>query len=125
MTAKKTKKVVKKADKKSGSGNAGAVVLGTMAIGALAGYIFWGSKNAPKNRKNLKGWVLKAKGEVLERVEKTKEASEAQYHKIVDDVLRKYEATKSIDTKEVKALGKDLKKHWLAFSKEIKKVKKA
>ncbi len=120
---KKATKVVK--NKKGMKQTKGAVILGAMAVGALAGFFLYGSKEASKNRQKVKGWALKAKGEVLEKVERLKEASEPEFHAVVDSVLKKYEAVRSIDTKEVKALGRDLKKHWRAFSKEISKTKKA
>jgi flagellar basal body-associated protein FliL len=36
------------------------------AVTAAGAYFLYGSKQAPQNRKKVKGWVLKAKGEVLE-----------------------------------------------------------
>lgn len=102
------------------------IVLGAVALASLAGaYFLYGSKEAVKNRKHLKGWVVKAKGEVIEKLEKIKAESEEEYNTVVDAVLRKYKAVKSIDTNEVDALGRDLKKHWKAFQKELKKVKKS
>ncbi len=120
MKGQKTKKETK------GKAQGGNVALGIGAIAALAGaYFLYGSADAPKNRKKIKGWMLKAKGEVLEKLEKVTHATEDQYATIVDTVLKKYGAVKSIDTTEVDALGKDLKKHWKNFQKELKKVKKA
>ncbi len=102
------------------------IVLGAVALASLAGaYFLYGSKDAVKNRKQVKGWVVKAKGEVIEKLEKAKTESEEEYNQVVDAVLRKYKAIKSIDTTEVDSLGNDLKKHWKAFQKEIKKVKKS
>jgi len=51
--------------------------------------------------------------------------SRAEYEKLVDTVLRKYKAVKSIDPKEVEALNKDLKRHWKQLEKSITKIKKA
>lgn len=111
-----------KAKKDSGS----HVALGAGVLAALAGaYFLYGSKDAAKNRKKIKGWTLKAKGEVLEKLEKMQDATEAEYGTIVDTVMKKYGAVKSIDTAEVDSLGKDLKKHWKNFQRELKKVKKA
>jgi hypothetical protein len=121
QTSKAKGKVVAK---KGGVGEKTAVGVGIIA--AIAGaYFLYGSKDAAKNRKKIRGWTLKAKGEVLEKLEKMQDATEAEYGSIVDAVMRKYSAIKSIDTAEVDSLGKDLKRHWKNFTKEVKKVKKA
>lgn len=102
------------------------LVVGAVALASLAGaYFLYGSKEAVKNRKQVKGWIVKAKGEIIEKLEKVKTESEEEYNSVVDAVLRKYKAVKSIDTKEVDSLSRDLKKHWKAFQQEIKKVKKS
>ena len=102
------------------------LVIGAAVIASLAGaYFLYGSKDAVKNRKHVKGWIIKAKGEVVDKLEKTKLETQDEYNTLIDAVLKKYSAVKSIDTSEVEALGRDLKKHWKAFQKELKKVKKS
>ncbi len=100
--------------------------MGAFALATIAGaYFLYGTKDAPKNRKKIQSWMLKAQGEVLEKLEKARVETEAEYKNIIDTVLRKYSALKSVDTKEVEKLGKDLKRHWKSFQSEIKKVRKA
>jgi hypothetical protein len=119
---KQTNKGKTSGEKKGGSGAA----FGVGVLAALAGaYFLYGSKDAAKNRKKIKGWTLKAKGEVLEKLEKVQDTTETEYGAIVDAVMRKYAAMKSVDTSEVDSLGKDLKRHWKNFKKEVTKVKKA
>ena len=90
-------------------------------VAATAGtYFLYGSKNAPKNRKKVKGWMLKAKGEILEKLENLSEVNEEIYHKIVGEVSDKYQALKSIDKKDVMAFADELKKHWKGIEKDIK-----
>ncbi len=104
------------------SGKKEAVAIGAVALAALASvYFLYGSKQAPKNRRKVKGWMLKAKGEVLEKIENVKDVSEEGYSSIVDKVMKKYAQIKSIDTTEVEALGKDLKKHWKNFQADLRK----
>jgi len=101
------------------------LVLGAAVLASLAGaYFLYGSKDAGKNRKHVKGWIVKAKGEVIEKLEQARTETEVQYSAVVDAVLKKYKAVKSIDTTEVEDLGRDLKKHWKVFQREMKKVKK-
>lgn len=85
-----------------------------LAVAAAAGvYFLYGSKDAPKNRKTVKGWALKAKGEVLEKMEQVKgEITEENYHKIVDGVMVKYRKLKNQHGDDIDALVKDMKSHW-------------
>lgn len=103
-----------------------------LAAAAAAGvYFLYGSKDATKNRKVVKGWALRAKGEVLEKMEQVKgELTEENYHKIVDTVMQKYKKVKSDHGDDIEALVKDMKSHWKNIKKHAtgpvaKKVKKA
>lgn len=90
-------------------------------VAATAGtYFLYGSKNASRNRKKIKGWMLKAKGEILEKLENVKDINEEIYHKIVNEVSNKYQALKSIDKKDVMAFADELKKHWKGIEKEVR-----
>ncbi|OGZ68781.1 MAG: hypothetical protein A3D44_02180 [Candidatus Staskawiczbacteria bacterium RIFCSPHIGHO2_02_FULL_42_22] len=96
------------------------------AVAAAAGvYFLYGSKNAAKNRKMVKGWMLKAKGEVLEKLENVKEVNEEIYHKIIDQVSKKYQAMKSVDRKDIAEFVRELKSHWQGLAKEIAAFHKA
>jgi hypothetical protein len=103
--------------------NAVAVGAGVAAL-AAAGYFFFGP-NAQKNRKKMKGWMLKMKSEVVENMELVKDMSEPVYHKIVDAAAAKYIATGAIAKQDVAALAAELKKQWKAISGGKAKVKKA
>ena len=72
----------------------------------------------PKTRKKMKGWTLKAKGEVLERLEDVKEVNEKIYNEVIDEVGKQYKAAKKIDAKDVDKLTSELKKHWKSIQKE-------
>ncbi|GMQ95100.1 MAG: hypothetical protein BMS9Abin13_210 [Patescibacteria group bacterium] len=87
-----------------------AAIAATLAVG---GYLLYG-KNGAKNRKKVKGWMLKARGEVLEQVENLRDMniSEEEYRNIVDKVAKRYKKLKSVSAKEVEALAKELKGHW-------------
>ena len=118
-------KTTKKKTTKKASSHRAEVILGTATVAAALGaYFLYGSKDAKKNRKQVRGWMLKAKGEVLEKVEMLKDANEDRYHALVDSVLKKYDQMKSVDSEELKALGTDLKKHWVAIQKDARKMTK-
>lgn len=96
------------------------VGLGLAAAAAAGAYFLYGSKEGSKRRAKIKGWALKAKGEVLEKMEQAKELNERVYHDLVDGVMERYEKVKSIDPAELVALGQDLKSHWRNISRQLK-----
>lgn len=109
---------------KKTNGGGGLIGLAALAAVAAGGYFLYG-KDGAKNRKKVKGWMLKAKGEVLEKVEKLKEVSEPEYRKVVDAVAAKYSAVKSIDPVEVQQMAKELHGHWKNIKKSLSPAKPA
>lgn len=111
---------------KKSSSHAGALVAGIAGLTAAAvgTYYLYGSKNAPKNRAQVKGWMLKAKGEVLEKLEGVQDISESAYASAVDAVAKKYHAIKSVDAVELASFISDMKKHWSGIKKSAVKKKK-
>ena len=97
---------------KVGIGLAAATV-----AGAAATYFIY-EKSSPKTKKKIKGWTLKAKGEVLERLENLKEVNEKVYNEVIDEVGKQYKLAKKIDAKDVDKLTSELKKHWKSIQKE-------
>jgi gas vesicle protein len=123
---KQTKKTAGKGDSvaKDGIQMAGAFVAG-VAIAAIAGgYYLFGAKNAKQNRKNVEAWTLKAKADVLTKLEKAKNITQDEYEKIVDGVSDKYAQVKEIGTDKADALRKELKKHWKEIKKEAEELEK-
>ncbi|HEU0085992.1 MAG TPA: hypothetical protein VFQ59_03495 [Candidatus Paceibacterota bacterium] len=109
------------ATKKSNNvGTVAAISAGVAAV-AAAGYFLFGP-DGKKNRKNIKGWSLRMKGEVLEKIEQAKELTEPMYNTIVDKVASKY--LSDDNKREVEALVSDLKKHWNNISKAAQKTAK-
>jgi hypothetical protein len=110
------------ATKKQETGNNGAVVAGIigMAAATAAGaYFLYGTKDGKKVKKQIRGWALKAKGEVLEKVESLKAVNEDTYHEVIDGVLKRYQKIKGVDTAELASIAKELKGHWHNIRKEI------
>ncbi len=103
----------------------GAVGLAASLAALAAGSYFIFGPQGTKNRKAIKGWTLKAKGEVLEKIEKLKEVTPETYNKLIDDVTAKYSKLKDISGDEVAALASDLKKHWKAIARDLAPKKKA
>jgi hypothetical protein len=112
--------VTKKTTSKKTSGSNVGVVLGAglaVAAGLVGAYLLYG-KDGAKNRKAVKGWALKMKGEVLEKLETMKDVSEDSYNTLVDTVAAKYYKAKSVDSTDVEMLAKKIKGQWKQFKKE-------
>lgn len=99
-----------------------AVSLGALAALSAGAYFLYGTKEGAKKRVKIKGWVLKAKGEVLEKLETLKDVNEDTYNNIIGTVMKKYEGLKNVDPNEVSLLVSDLKKHWKNIKKHINPV---
>ncbi len=85
---------------------------GLAVAGLAAGYFLYG-KDGAKNKKAIKTWTLKAKADVLEKLEKAKEISQESFDGIVDEISAKYGSkVKDLTMDDVTAFAKDLKKHW-------------
>lgn len=91
---------------------------GVAALSAAA-YILFGP-DGKKNRKAIRGWSVKMKGEIIEQFENTRELTEPVYNQIVDKVQAKYAKLKNIDPEELKAVVDEIKKHWKTLSKQKK-----
>jgi len=105
----------KRVDKDKGLLGVGIV---SAVIGALGTYFLYGSNKGAKRRSNVRGWMLKAKGEVLHEVEKLKDIDEKRYNAIAKKVLAKYKRLKSVGAKEFALLSKDIEKAWKEIEKE-------
>ena len=120
MTNKKDNQKSSKSDIAVGIGAA------TLAVAAAAAgaYFLYGSKNAERHRKAVKIWMLKARGEVLEKIETMKDTlTEESYNRIIDTVIKKYASVKGGSTAEAEALGKELKSHWSNIKKHFTTIK--
>jgi len=93
--------------------------IGIAALAAIGTYFLTGKRGA-KNREAIKGWTLKMKGEVLEKVEKVKKLDKDDYEKIVDDVAERYGKLEKVSAAELKRLTAEMKKAWDHIRKEMK-----
>lgn len=100
------------------------VGLGVAAVSALAigAYMLYGP-NGKKNKKALKSWMLKAKAEVLEKVENAKAMTADKYHDVVDAVTAKY-AKMGASKAEIVDLMDELKGYARSAKKAVKKTAK-
>jgi hypothetical protein len=118
-----------KAKKKTESSAADKIGVGigltAAAVAAAGAYFLYGSKNAAKNRKAVKSWMLKAKAEVLEKLEDAKEMTEDQYQELVANVAAAYSGLKSATGPELKQFKAEMLEHWKGIERAAKPKKAA
>jgi len=91
---------------------AAAAVTAAAAAAAAGAYWLYGAKDAAKHRKMARSWMLKARAEVMEAVEKLKDIDKESYMRIVDDVVKRYSSAAGVGSAEAARLLKDLKASW-------------
>ncbi len=105
-----------KQPKKQGAGP--LTILGAVAAGAAMSYFFLGTQ-AKKRRTELKTWTLKARADVLEKIDGMREVSKDTYEEAVDQVVDKYGKAKKTTTSELDELRTELKRHWSKIKKDV------
>jgi hypothetical protein len=105
--------------KKNNNNIAIGIGLATLAATTAGAYFLYGTKKGKVQRKAIKSWTLKMKGDVMDEVEKLKDVSEESYHKAIDKVSKKYNKMKNMDMVELAETADSLKSHWKDIKKEI------
>lgn len=121
MAQKKVQKVAPSNVKKNVSIGIG---LTTAAVAAAGAFFLYGSKNAAKNRKQVKSWALKAKAEILEKLEDAQEMSQKEYDELVKSVTGAYAGVKNASKKDLVEFSKEMKDHWKSIEKAAAPLKK-
>jgi hypothetical protein len=102
------------------------MVVGAASIAAAAVGAYWlyGAKNAAKHRKTAKSWMLKARAEVMEAVEKLEKVDKTAYYRMAEEAVKKHAQTVK-DSAAVALAIKEIKAAWPHIQKATKPVKKA
>ncbi len=95
-----------------------AIGAGIAAMTAAAIAYFLVGPDGKKNRKKLQGWVIKMKGEIVEKLEAAKEITQPVFEKIVTQVAEKYKKVKHIRPEDLEHAVAEIKKQWKSIAKE-------
>lgn len=104
------------------------VGVGLVAVGAAlaAGYYFYVSGNAKKNRKIVGSWAINLKDEVLNKARNIKDGlNKESLLNIIDEVAANYYVAKNATKEDVQALVSELKQNWSKVLGELKNTKKS
>ena len=115
--------MAKKKQTKRSTGSAVGIGVGltAAAVAAAGAYFLYGSEHAAKNRKKVKSWMLKAKAEVLEALERAEKMTEEEYQALVDKVTATYSRMQTLSKRELKDFEKEMKECWKGIAKSGKK----
>ncbi|MCB9818615.1 hypothetical protein H6788_00295 [Candidatus Nomurabacteria bacterium] len=118
------KKATKKSELSGGEKVGIGVALTTAAVAAAGAYFLYGSPNAAKNRKKVKGWMLKAKGEALEAMEKAGEMTADEYQALISGIAAGYSKVQGTSKNEIAEFKKEMMDYWHKIAKGANSAKK-
>jgi len=91
---------------------AAAGITAAAAAAAAGAYWLYGAKDAKKHRKLAKSWMLKARAEMMELVEKAQDIDKETYMQLASEVAKRYAGVAGVTAAESARLVKDLKSGW-------------
>jgi len=100
----------------------GAGITAVAAATAAGAYWLYGAKDAEKHRKMAKSWMLKARAEAMDAVEKITDLDKKAYLSAVTAVLDKYKGMAGVAPAEVAHMLRDFKASWDHVEKAHKKA---
>lgn len=100
------------------------VGLTAAAVTAVGAYFLYGSKDAEKNRRKVKSWMLRAKAEVLESLEHAQEMSKEEYEELINTIAAAYADVQDASKKDIREFKEEMKAHWGNIEKLGKKAPK-
>ena len=101
------------------------VALTTAAMAAAGAYFLYGSPNAAKNRKTVKSWMLKARGEVLEAMEKASAMTADEYTALVEKIAKGYSHLQTASKADIADFKSEMMAHWKKIAKQAAPKKSA
>ncbi len=102
---------------KGGNVGVAAASAAALIVAAAGAYFLYGTKQGAKTRKQIKGWSLKARGEVLEQLEGLTEVSEQAYGEIVKKTVAQYQKAKKLDAADVADFVSEMAGYWKQMGK--------
>ncbi|HWB33995.1 MAG TPA: hypothetical protein VG753_01590 [Candidatus Paceibacterota bacterium] len=102
------------AKKNSGMGVTVGVGAGLAAVAATGAAAYWlyGAKHSAAHRKMAKSWMLKARAEVLDAVEKLNDIDKAQYLALAQRVVENYGSKAGASAQQMSQMMRDFKSAW-------------
>lgn len=106
-------------DKNGDTNKSHTGLIAGIAAAVAAGAVYFYGPDGKERREKLQGWVLKTKGEVLEKLEDAEEVTKEKYEEIVDAAVTKFTAEKEKRESQAETLREELKGHWEAIKHRV------
>jgi len=103
---------------------AAAGITAAAAAAAAGAYWLYGAKDAKKHRKLARSWMLKARAEMMDMVEKAQEIDKETYMQLAGEVAKRYAGVAGVTAAESKRLVQDLKAGWAYLQAQKKPAAK-
>ena len=111
---------------------AAAGVAAAAAAAAAGAYWLYGAKDAAKHRRLAKSWMLKARAEMMDVVEKAQTIDKETYMQLAGEVAKRYAGVAGATAAESRRLVQDLKSGWAYLqaqkgpaTRRVKSIKKS
>ena len=103
---------------------AAAGITAAAAAAAAGAYWLYGAKDASRHRKLARSWMLKARAEMMELVEKAQDIDKETYMQLAGEVAKRYAGVAGVTAAESKRLVQDLKAGWAYLQTQKKPAAK-
>lgn len=98
--------------------NSHAGLIAGVSAALAAGAVYFYGPEGDRHRKKFRGWMLKTKGDVLERLEEAEKVSKEKYDEFVDAAVAEYAERKAETEAEVELLREELKSEWKTIKQQ-------
>jgi CHASE3 domain sensor protein len=96
-------------------------IVAGLSAALAAGAVYFYGPNGKERRKNLRGWILKTKGEVLDKLEEAESVTKDTYEEIVDKAVEKFATERARKESEIEIIRDELKSSWENISATVEK----
>lgn len=103
-------------------GKVGLGVAAAVASAAAGAFWLYGIKDSARNRKQVQSWMLKARADMLDGIEKLSEVNKATYMSLAEEVVKRYNGAAGATSLELARIGKELKDGWKFIQQAHKKT---
>lgn len=111
-----------KKEESGGVGLGAGIVAGAAAL--AAGYYFYVSKDAKKNRQIIVEWATSLKDDVTEKISSIGDSiNQESVMGVIDEVAKIYYTTKGVAKEDVMQAVQELKNNWQELTKGVKGAK--
>ena len=99
----------------------GATMLAATAASVAAGYYFYASKHAKKNRKIVANWAVNLKNDVIKEAKGVKNLDRKAILGVIDQAVLTYENVRDLRRDDLERAARELKENWQHIAQELNK----